>query len=53
MTVTVKLHPAVWPCPSLAVQRTAVTPIGNTDPGGGTQETVGVVPHAEVAVGTE
>ncbi len=48
-TVTVKLHSAVWPQASLAVQVTVVVPIGNVLPLGGVQTTVtGGQPVAEL-----
>src|SRR6266704_3302393 len=49
--LTVKLHPAAWPRPSLAVQKTVVRPGGNKAPEGGLQVTVSVPPQLEAAPG--
>src|ERR1041385_94991 len=38
-TVTEKLHIAVFPAASVAVQVTIVEPVGRQEPGGGTQAT--------------
>jgi hypothetical protein len=47
-TVTVKLHDAVLPAASVAVQLTGVVPKGNAEPLAGTQATV--APQLSVAV---
>ena len=40
LTVTLKLHAAVFPAVSVAVQLTVLAPTGNTEPEAGTHATV-------------
>jgi hypothetical protein len=49
-TVTVKVHVAALPPPSVAVQVTVVVPTGKVEPDAGTHATV-AVPQSSVAVG--
>jgi hypothetical protein len=49
LTVTVKLHPVLLPCPSFALQFTVVVPRGKEEPLTGEQVTV-AVPQLSVAV---
>src|SRR6266404_6045969 len=52
LTVTLKVHVAVlFGFAPVAVQVTWVMPLGNVEPGGGLQTTVGVPPQLSVAVG--
>ena len=53
-TVTVKLHVAALPCESTAVHWTVFVPSANTEPDGGTQETlIEPVAQALLAEGAE
>jgi len=49
-TRTVKLHCALFPASSVAVQVTVVSPIGNSEPEGGAQTTVGPGSQASLAL---
>jgi hypothetical protein len=51
VTVTWKLHVAVCPTPSVAVQVTVVTPTGKVDPDAGVQVAAIEFPRPSVAVG--
>ena len=52
-TVTLKLHPALFPQWSVAAQLTVVVPTGNAVPDGGTQLTVGAPSQASPTVGAK